>query len=662
MRLKSKRQHVFVLGLVVAISIAIIASNAENTTPIALVSQSATSPASTGTSSSNQSPTLALPPTITPSKKSASRLVTSTTLTHNSTAQFANARHFPYANPNAPKGGTLSLVALGTFDSVNKWIDVGTPVTGTDFMYESLMTGSLSEVSVSYPLLADTVTYDPADPSWIIYHINPHAKFWDGSSVTAEDVKASMEAILTKGVMSMRSYLADVKDVQVLDNNTVKFTFKTADNTEIGGAVGQMPIWKKSSIEQNFTKVGLTPLIGSGAYQIGNIDNGRAITYVRDPNYWGAKPEAGVMVNVGRYNFDKIKYVYYQSNEVAFEGFKAGEYQFRVESKARTWATGYDFPAMQAGMVKREKIGLNNPVPMLGLVMNTRRPLLADIRVRQALTFAYDFEWLNKTMFYGQYERLQSFFHGSPLEAIGTPSPQEMAVLNPLLPMLDPIQRTATLNEWHAPQSNGDGFNRANLIEARKLLLEAGYTYRGMKLYQPNGELAKFEFLTDDEKKSRIILPFLRNLERLGFTTSIRLVDRPQFIQRIRKYDFDMTEDLFAQSLSPGAEQAYMWGSQSADEQGNQNTAGIKNKAIDTVIDKLTKSKSREDILLYTRTLDRLLRAGYYMIPTFGKKSVNVASWAQYQHPAILPSNDIGLDYWWVDKDKQMQVEKYLGR
>lgn len=587
--------------------------------------------------------------------------ITTTTLAHNSIPQFANAKHFPYANPNAPKGGALSLVALGTFDSINKWIDVGTPVAGTDYLYESLLTGSLSEVSVSYPLLADKFTYDPADPSWIIYHINPHAKFWDGSPVTADDVKASIEAMLTKGLMSMRSYLADVKDVQVLDKNTVKFTFKTAENTEIAGLVGQMPIWKKASIEQSFEKVGLTPLIGSGAYKIGNIDNGRAITYVRDPNYWGAKPEAGVIANVGRYNFDTIKFVYYQNNEVAFEGFKAGEYQFRGESKARTWATGYNFPAMQAGMVKKEQLMLKNPVPMQAIVMNLRRPMFQDIRVRQALMLAYDFEWLNKTIFYGQFERLQSFFHGSELEAIGTPSPQEMAVLSPLLPSLEPIQRTATLTEWKTPSSNGDGFNRDNLLKARELLLQAGFTYKDMKLYQPNGQLAKIEYLLDDEKMARIVLPFLRNLERLGFSTSIRLVDKPQFLERKRKFDYDMISATFLQGLSPGVEQAYLWGSASADEQGNQNSAGIKNKAIDSVIDKLTKAKNREEIVLYTHVLDRLLRAGYYMIPTYGKGSANVAYWQGLEH-GELPSNDVGLDYWWVNKDKQTEVEKYLGR
>ena len=236
-------------------------------------------------------------------------IITGTSIAHNSTAQFANVSHLPYANPNAPKGGVLSLSAIGTFDSINKWIDVGTPVTGTDYLFESLMTGSLSEAFVQYPLLADKVTYDPDDPSWVIYHINPKAYFWDGTPVTAQDVKASMDALLTKGVMSMRSYLSDVKETQVIDRQTVKFIFKSKDNQVIKLTVAQMPIWSKKSIDGYFDKVGLTPLMGSGAYKVGKIDAGRAITYVRDPNYWGAKPDAGVVVNVGRYNFDQIKYV-----------------------------------------------------------------------------------------------------------------------------------------------------------------------------------------------------------------------------------------------------------------------------------------------------------------------------------------------------------------
>lgn len=585
---------------------------------------------------------------------------TVTSLGHNVEAKFANVQHLPYANPNAPKGGTLSLSAMGTFNSVNVWIDVGNPVVGTNYLYETLMTGSLSEAFVMYPQLAEKVTFDENDASWIIYHLNPHAKFWDGSPVTADDVKASMDALLTKGVMSMRSYLSDVKEVQVIDKLTVKFIFKSAENKEIGLTVGQMPIWSKKSIDESFEKVTLTPLMGSGAYKIANIEAGRSITYERDPNYWGIKPEAKVMANVGRFNFDKIKYVYYQSDEVAFEGFKAGQYQFRPESKARNWATAYNFPAVKAGMVVKEEIANKNPVPMQGLVMNLRRPLFQDIRVRQALTYAYDFEWLNKTMFYQQYDRLQSYFYHSELEATGKISEQELAILQPWLNELEPVQREQTLAEWQAPKSNGDGFNRENLLKARQLLLNAGFSYQNMKLYQPNGEPAKLEILVADERMNRTLLPYVRNLKRLGFDANIRQVDRPQYLERSRKFDYDMVINVFAQSLSPGAEQLSLWGSQSADEQGNQNSVGIKNPVIDKIIDKLIKAKNRDEIILYTKILDRLLRAGYYIVPMYGKRADNVAYWQHYAH-GQLPTNAIGIDYWWVDKDKEQAVKRYLG-
>ncbi len=590
-----------------------------------------------------------------------SQIVTVKALGHNANPQFLGLTHMPYANPQAPKGGVLSLAAQGTFNSLNPWYDNGTPATGTIYLYDTLLTSSLSESFVMYPQLAEKVTYNPSDKSWVIYHINPHARFWDGSQVTAEDVKASIHAITTKGVMSMRSYLAGIKEIEVLDKYRVKFIFENADNAELLLTVGQMPIWQKKSVEADFEKVSLVPLMGSGPYQVGKIDAGRAITYVRDKNYWGAKPESKVMVNVGRFNFDAIKFVYYQSPEVAFEGFKAGEYQFRAENKARTWVTGYDFRAVSQGMVKKESIPNKNPVATQALVMNNRRALFDDIRVRQALTLAYDFEWLNRTMFYGQYERLQSFFYGSELAATGTPSQKEMAVLTPLLPMLSPTQASYAVADWQAPKSAGDGFNRDNLLQARKLLLQAGFFYKNGKLYDSRGKLASFEILVGSDDQNRIILPFMRNLKRLGFSVSIRTADRPQYLERLRRFDYDMIVDVFAMSLSPGAEQAYFWGSKAADEEGNQNSAGIKSAAIDVVIDKLIKSKNREDIILYSKVLDRLLRAGFYVIPTYGKSKDNVAYWQHYAH-GVLPTNAIGIEYWWVDEQKQREVQAYLGK
>jgi peptide/nickel transport system substrate-binding protein/microcin C transport system substrate-binding protein len=368
------------------------------------------------------------------------------------------------------------------------------------------------------------------------------------------------------------------------------------------------------------------------------------------------------MVNRGRYNFDMIKFVYYQSDEIAFEGFKSGQYRFRPENKASNWATGYRFPAVKAGMIEKESIKSQNPVPMQGLVMNMRRPIFQDIRVRQALTAAYDFEWMNKTLFHQQYERLQSFFHGSELAATGTPSDDEMQVLAPLLSKLEPMQRQAVLTEWQLPTSDGGGFNRQGLLRARQLLLDAGFYYDDMKLYQPNGTLAQIEILMTGETMGRVLLPYVRNLQRLGFDTQLRQVDGPQYYERMRRFDYDMTVDVFAQSLSPGAEQAAFWGSAAAAEVGNHNTIGIKNAAIDSVVAALGKAESRADIVLYTKVLDRLLRAGHYLVPLYGKSETNVAYWNQYRHTEKLPTNAVGIDYWWVDKDAEARVNQYLGQ
>ncbi len=582
--------------------------------------------------------------------------ITTTALGHNSPTEHINAPYLPYANPKAPSGGMLSLDARGTFNSANKWMTTGVAMIGTDYLYDTLMTGSLNEAFTMYPQLASKVTYDPDDTSWIIYHLNPNARFWDGSGVTSRDVKATFEAILNKGPMYIRSYLSDIKDIQIINDQQVKFVFASAENKEILLTVGQFPIFAKSSIDTDFEKISLSPLMGSGPYKLGRVDAGRSVSYIRDPNYWGRD----LMVNRGRYNFDMIKFVYYQSDEIAFEGFKSGQYRFRPENKASNWVTGYNFPAVEAGLIQKETITSQNPVPMQALVMNLRRPIFQDIKVRQALTAAYDFEWMNKTLFHGQYERLQSFFHGSELAATGTPSDAEMQVLTPLLSELEPTQRQATLAEWQLPTSDGNGFNRQGLLEARKLLLEAGFYYEDMKLYQPDGSLAQIEILMTGETMGRVLLPYIRNLKRLGFDATLRQVDGPQYYERMRRFDYDMVVDVFAQSLSPGAEQAAFWGSAAADEPGNHNSAGIKNAAVDKVAAALGNAKNRDEIILYTQVLDRLLRAGHYVVPLYGKPGTNVAYWDQYRHTEKLPTNAVGIDYWWVDKEAEGRINKYL--
>lgn len=584
--------------------------------------------------------------------------ITVTAIGHNSEARYSKAPAMPYANPSAPKGGTLSQAAIGTFNSANPWMTTGIAMAGTDYMYDTLLTGSLNEAFVMYPQLADKITYDPYDTSWVIYHINPKARFWDGTPVTPKDVQATFDALLTKGLMQVRSYLSGVDKVEALDTHRVKFYFKSADNKEILLTVGQFPIFQKAAVDKHFEQLSLTPLMGSGPYKLAKVEQGSSVTYQRDPNYWGQQ----VMANKGRYNFEFIKYVYYGSDEVALEGFKVGQYHFRQESSARKWATAYTFPAVKAGMIKKESIASKNPVMMQALVMNLRHKLFQDIRVRQALTDAFDFELMNNTLFYNQYERLDSYFYGSELAATGVPTEQEKAVLTPLLAKLEPIQRNEVLKEWQLPKSDGKGYNRQALLSARQKLLQAGFYYQDMKLYQPDGQPAKLEILIADDKISRVLLPYVRNLKKLGIDASIRQVDAPQYLERLRRFDYDMIIAGYPQSLSPGAEQSYMWGSEAADEQGNQNYSGIKNEAIDDLISKIILADNREQIVLYTKVLDRVLRAGYYMVPMYGSTQTRVVYWDKYRHHKQLPDNAVGVDYWWVDKSADATIAKYLKR
>ncbi|PID37656.1 MAG: ABC transporter substrate-binding protein [Pseudomonadales bacterium] len=540
----------------------------------------------------------------------------------------------------------MTRQARGTFNSANGWIDTGVAMAGTEYLYDNLMISSHNEAFTQYPQLAQKVTYDPDDSSWVIYHINPKAKFWDGSEVTAEDVKATFDAILTKGLVYIRHYLEEVDKVEVLDKHRVKFHFKSDTNKEIPLTVGQFPVFKKESIDKQFETVTLEPLIGSGPYQLDKIDAGRSVSYKRNPNYWGKD----LMVNKGRYNFDTIKYIYYLNDEVAFEGFKAGQYTFREENKARNWATAYNFPAVQSGNVVKETIDKRTPTPMQGFVMNTRKPLFQDVRVRQALTYAYDFAWTNKSMFYGQYVQPLSYFYNSEMEAKGKPSPEEMAVINQLKPLIAKDQYQTVISDWKLPVSDGKGYNREGLLMARNKLLEAGFHYNNGKLFTKTGKPAKIEMLlTSGSALTRIYLPYVRNLRRLGFEVSVREVDRPQYYERLRNYDFDMTTAVYAQSMSPGAEQTAYWSSESAEQAGNRNYAGIKDPAIDKAIELLIASKNREEIVLYSKVLDRLLRAGYYLVPMNGKSNSTVAYWKQYKH-AEHPLNQMDVDYWWVEE------------
>ena len=570
---------------------------------------------------------------------------------------YAGLSAMPYANPAAPKGGYLSTSGNGTFDNLNSMNGKGSAADGVNYLFDSLMSSSLDEPGVMYPLLAEKATFDPKKTAYVIFHLNPKAKFSDGSPLTAADVKYSFDAFQTKSNPGLQMYLADLAKTEVLSRHQVKMSFKSDSNAEMPLILAQMPIYsKKDWSSKDFSRVTLQPILGSGPYLIDRIDAGRSVSYKRNPDYWGKD----LPVNKGRYNFDRLKYVYYRSLDIAFEGFKSGQYTLHEELTARKWVTEYHFPAVKAGMVVKYRFQHYNPIATQSYVFNTRRAPFQDIRLRQALTYAYDFEWQNKALFYGQYRRLQSFFSNSELEAKGLPSAAELAVLKPQLAKLDPVQRAGVLKDWKYSVSDGSGFNRSNLLIARQLLLNAGYKFKDGRLLDKSGKPIEIEFLIHQDGLQRTLMPFVRNLKRLGIQVHIRQVDVPQYIERMRTKDFDMTTDAMPQSLSPGNEQAQFWGSASADQPGNYNYAGIKNPAIDAVVQQLIRAPDRASLVTRTRALDRLLRAGYYQIPTYGKGENWLAYWNMYRQPAVKPKLSTGVDYWWSDAAQAQKVAHYL--
>ncbi len=573
--------------------------------------------------------------------------------------KYAGLTHLPYANPAAPKGGYLSQSANGTFDNLNAMNGKGTAADGVEYLFDTLMVSSLDEPGVMYPLLAEKVTYDPKKTAYVIYHLNPKARFSDGTPVTAEDIKFSFDTYTSKGNPGLQMYLSDLDKTEVLSRYQVKMSFKSNNNSEMPLILAQMPIYSKKNWQgKDFNRITMQPILGSGPYLIESIDAGRSISYKRNPNYWAKD----LPVNRGKYNFDRLKFVYYRNMDVGFEGFKSGQYTVHQEYTARKWVTEYNFSAIKDKMVVKYNFNHENPIPTQSFVFNTRRVPMQDIRFRQALTYAYDFEWQNKALFYGQYHRLQSYFANSELEAKGMPSAEELAILKPYLAKLDPIQRAGVLKDWKYPVSDASGFNRKNLLVARELLLEAGYRYHNAQLTDPKAKPIRLEFLIHQDGLQRTLMPFIRNLKRLGITVNIRHVDVPQYIERMRSKDFDMTTNVLPQSLNPGNEQAQFWSSASADQPGNYNYAGIKNAVIDDAITKVIQAPDRQQLVIRTKVLDRLLRAGYYQIPTYGKGGNWYAYWNMYEQPKIKPKLAVGFDFWWSNPQKAAQVSQYLRR
>jgi microcin C transport system substrate-binding protein len=563
--------------------------------------------------------------------------------------------HFDYVNPEAPKGGTMRRSAIGTFDTLNPFVIKGTPASGIGEFFDTLAVRSEDEPSSIYGLVAENIELAP-DKLSVLYEIRKEARFHDGTPMTPDDVVWTFEMLRAKGQPHYRSYYGDVTKVEKEGERGVRFYFKSAENRELPQILGEMPVLSKAYWSgRDFEKTTLDPPLGSGPYKIESVDPGRSITYRRVADYWAAD----LPVNKGRYNVDVIRYDYYRDTTIALEAFKAGQYDVRSEISSKNWATGYDSPALRAGLIKKEDIPNELPSGMQGFGYNLRRPLFQDPRVREALAYAFDFEWSNKELFYGAYQRTRSYFDNSELAATGVPQGEELKILEKFRGRVPDAVFTT---EYDPPKYDGSGNIRDGLRAALKLLKEAGWTFKGEKLVNDEtGQPFEFEILLVQPEFERIVLPLKKNLERMGINARVRTIDPAQYQKRMETFDYDMTVVGFGESLSPGNEQREFWGSQAADEQGSGNLLGIKNPVIDELIEELIRAPDRPSLVAHTRALDRVLQYGYYVIPNYHLAAFRVAYWDKFRRPAISPKYAVGLDTWWVDPGAEQSVEAKKG-
>jgi microcin C transport system substrate-binding protein len=568
---------------------------------------------------------------------------------HGTPKYGADFAHFDYVNPDAPKGGTLRLAESGTFDSFNPFIPKGNAGVGNSF--ETLLTSSADEPFTEYGLIAESLEF-PEDRSWVIFNLRPQARWHDGEPITAEDVVWSLEMLKTKGQPFYRFYYGGVAGAEQLGQRRVKFTFSEKGNRELPLIVGQMPVLpKRYWQERDFERTTLEPPLGSGPYRIVDFEPGRYIVSERVKDYWGEH----LPVNVGQNNFDRIRYDYYRDDTVIRQALKAGEIDFREENQAKAWALDYDVPAVRKGWIKKEAVRHQRPAGMQGFVMNTRRLLFKDPRVRRALAYAFDFEWTNKNLFFGQYARTQSYFANSELAATGLPRGEELEILERYRGQISDAVFTTP---YDAPGTDGSGWPRANLRRAFELLESAGWKVRDLKLANAaTGEPFRFEILLVSPAFERIVLPYARNLKRLGIDVRVRLVDQSQYINRLRSFDFDMFVSGWGQSESPGNEQRSFWSAAAADSPAARNYAGISDPVIDELIELVIKAPDREALVARTRALDRVLLQGHYVVPNWHSRSQRLLYWDKFSRPETTTKNGTSIDYWWFDEAKAARLE-----
>jgi microcin C transport system substrate-binding protein len=570
-------------------------------------------------------------------------------------------KRFDYVNPDAPKGGVARMISIGTFDNFN--ISVagvkGSIAPAAALIYETLMVRAQDEVATEYGLLAEAASH-PDDFGWVIYRLRKEARWHDGKPVTSEDVIFSIE-VLKKQSPMYASYYRHVVKIEKIGERDIKFTFDAPGNRELPTIVGELPVlpkhyWEGTDSEgkkRDISATTLEPPLGSGPYRIKDFVAGRSVRLERVKDYWGVS----LPPRIGENNFDEMRFEFFRDNLVALEAFKADQADWITENSAKQWATAYDFPAVAEKRVVREEFPINDSGRMQGFVLNLRRDQFKDARLRRAFNYAYDFEEMNKQLFYGQYKRIGSYFEGTELAASGLPQGQELEIL-------ETVRDKVPAEVFTTPYVNPVGGNpeavRANLRESARLLKEAGFEVRDRKLVDAAGKPVSVEILVQDPSSERIALFYKPSLERLGVTTSIRIVDDAQYQNRLRSFDFDIIIDLWGESLSPGNEQREFWGSQTADQPGARNTIGIKNPAVDALIDKVIFAKDRVALVAATRALDRVLLWNFYVVPQFSYGFSRYARWDRFSHAEPLPKYArSGLpSLWWFDADKAAKIGK----
>ena len=565
----------------------------------------------------------------------------------------ADFKHFDYVNFDAPKGGSIKLHQIGSFDTLNNFILKGSPVVNLSQVHDSLLTQSFDEPFTMYGLVAESISV-PEDRSWVIFKIRKEAKFHDGNPIRVEDIIWTLNTLKEKGHPFFKFYYGNVKTAEKISINEVKFIFQGERNLELPLIIGQMKILSKKYWEDKFEDVLLESPVGSGPYRVKSFKAGRTIEFERVDDYWGKN----LSVNKGRFNFQKVIIEYFRDATVALEAFKSGDYDFRQENQAKRWANAYNFTAIENGHVKKESVKHEIPTGMQGFFINTRKEIFKNRVVRKALNYAFDFEWTNKILFFDQYKRTASFFSNSDLASSDLPSKEELELLDSFKNQL-PNEIFNTIYE--NPINNGSGNVRKNLRIADKLLYDAGWIIKdGKRINKETGIPLKFTILLVSPEFERIALPYARNLKKIGIEAKVRTVDSAQYERRLESFSFDITVVSLGQTLSPGNEQRDFWNSTSATINGSRNYAGVSSPAVDFLIDKIIAAKNREDLISATKALDRFLLFGYYVVPHWHIQNFRIAYWDKFGQPKINPKYDLGIDAWWYDSKRVKLLETVI--